>query len=243
MLTLPIEIITLLAPFAPLFSPTVFQHAQLLLVGAMLTPGQRTVTAALRALGLSHCRQYQNFHRVLNRAVWSPRQTAGLLLRLLVQVFVPTGPLLIGGDDTIERRRGAKIAAKGIYRDPVRSSHGHFVKTSGLRWLCLMLLVPVPFAKRIWALPFLTLLAPSERAQATKAPQRRRSKTLLDWMRQGFCKWRCKWGVGCPNATWCWWQIRVTPPWSCWPLCSVPADVVPSGPNNASWMFRALSPS
>jgi hypothetical protein len=69
----------------------------------------------------------------------------------------------MGMDDTIERRRGAKIQAKGIYRDPVRSSHSHFVKTSGLRWLSLMLLVPIPWAGRVWALPFLTALSPSQR--------------------------------------------------------------------------------
>jgi hypothetical protein len=69
----------------------------------------------------------------------------------------------MGLDDTLERRRGPKIAAKGIYRDPVRSSHGHFVKASGLRWLSLMLLVPIPWAGRVWALPFLTVLCPSER--------------------------------------------------------------------------------
>ena len=192
MLTLPSEILTLLAAFAPLFAPSVFQHAQLLLVGAILTPGARTVTAALRAVGLSHCRQFQNYHRVLNRADWSLRQGASLLLRLLVKVFVPDGPLVIGGDDTIERRRGDKIKAKGIYRDPVRSSHSHFVKTSGLRWLCLMLLAPIPWAGRIWALPFLTLLAASERSQQEQHPQggRLHSKKLTDWMRQAVLQVR-----------------------------------------------------
>src|SRR5712691_7485138 len=79
------------------------------------------------------------------------------------------------------RRRGAKIAAKGIYRDPVRSSHAHFVKASGLRWICLMLLVPIPWAGRVWALPFLTTLAPSERYDQQRG---RRHKTLTDWARQ-----------------------------------------------------------
>jgi hypothetical protein len=183
MLILPPEIITLMTAFAPLFSPSVFQHAQVLLTGAILTPGQRTVTAALRAMGLAHNRHFQNYHRVLNRAVWSPRQAAAVLLRLLVSVFAPDGPLVLGGDDTIERRRGDKIKARGIYRDPIRSSHSHFVKTSGLRWLCLMLLVPVPFAKRLWALPFLSVLCPSQRCEQQRAPQRKRPRTLVDKMR------------------------------------------------------------
>jgi hypothetical protein len=176
--------------FASLFSPPVFEHAQVLLSGAILTPGQRTVTAALRAMGLAHTRQFQNYHRVLNRATWSPRHAAEVLLRLLVRAFVPHGPLIMGGDDTVERRRGEKIAAKGIYRDPVRSSHAHFVKTSGLRWLCLMLLVPVPFAQRLWALPFLTVLAPSQRYQQEHAPHRQRHKTLVDWLRQAMLQVR-----------------------------------------------------
>ncbi len=113
-------------------------------------------------MGLGQTEQFQRYHRVLNRAAWSGREASRVLLALLVRTFVPSGPLVIGVDETLERRWGEKIAAKGIYRDPVRSSHGHFVKASGLRWVCLMLLVPVPWASRVWALPFLSVLAPSE---------------------------------------------------------------------------------
>lgn len=154
------------------------------MAGAILTPGPRTVTAALRALGLGHELHFQNYHRVLNRAQWSPRAAAKILCNLLVTTFVRTGPIVLGLDDTIERRRGVKIRAKGIYRDPVRSSHSHFVKTSGLRWLSLMLLVPIPFAKRVWALPFLTALCPSQRYQQQSHPQRHTHKILTDWARQ-----------------------------------------------------------
>jgi hypothetical protein len=104
------------------------------------------------------------------------------LLRLLVAAFVPAGaPVVVGIDDTIERRRGAKIAAKGIYRDPVRSSHSHFVKASGLRWISLQLLAPIPWAQRVWSLPFFTVLAPSERYHQERGL---RHKTLPDWGRQ-----------------------------------------------------------
>jgi hypothetical protein len=88
---------------------------------------------------------------------------------------------VLGIDETIERRRGKKIAAAGIYRDPVRSSHSHFVKVRGLRWICLMLLAPIPWAGRVWALPFFTVLAPSERAAQR---QSRRFKPLTAWARQ-----------------------------------------------------------
>jgi DDE superfamily endonuclease len=97
-----------------------------------------------------------------------------VLLALLVAAFAPTGPLLFGIDETVERRRGKRIAARGIYRDPVRSSHSYFVKASGLRWVCLMLLVPIPWAARTWALPVLTALAPSERHDVERGGATRR---------------------------------------------------------------------
>jgi hypothetical protein len=163
MLTLPLELTALIVAFAPLFSKPVFKHAQVLLVGSLLAPGKRTVTAALRVMGLSGEAHFQNYHRVLNRAAWSALAASRLLLGLLLTAFAPEGVLVLGLDDTIERRRGDRITAKGIYRDPVRSSHSHFVKASGLRWLSLMLLVKIPWAGRVWALPFLTALCPSER--------------------------------------------------------------------------------
>jgi DDE superfamily endonuclease len=100
----------------------------------MLSPGQRTVTAALRVMGLAQAKFFQNYHRVLNRAIWSSLEGARRLLVLLVSILAPTGPLIMGLDDTLERRRGAKIQAKGVYRDPVRSSHRQVVKASGWRW-------------------------------------------------------------------------------------------------------------
>ena len=153
------DYLSLIQIFAPHFSNLVWQHAQVLLIGGILVPGRRTVTAVLRIMGLSEERQFQTYHRVLSRAAWSSWALSRTLLKLLVKTFVPTGPIICGLDDTIERRRGAKIKAKGIYRDPVRSSHGHFVKASGLRWLSLMLLAPIPWANRTWALPFSPALA------------------------------------------------------------------------------------
>jgi hypothetical protein len=178
---LPREYITILTSFARLFSKRIWEHVQILLIGAILTPGQRTVAAVLRIMGLDSEKHFQNYHRVLNRAQWSNLEVSDLLLAWLVKIFVPTGPILMGLDDTIERRRGAKIKAKGIYRDPVRSSQSHFVKASGLRWLSLMLLTPIPWAKRVWALPFLTALCPSERYYEKRV---RGHKKLTDWARQ-----------------------------------------------------------
>src|ERR1041384_3827641 len=178
---LPEAIITVLRHFELLFSERVWEWAKILLIGAILAPGKRTVTAALRVMGLSNEMQFQNYHRVLNRDTWSSRLLSRCLLRLLIQPSVPAGtPVVIGLDDHIERRRGDKIAAKGIYRDPVASSRSFFVKTSGLRWLSMMLLAKIPWAKRVWALPFLTVLAPSERYHQQRHI---RHKTLNDWAR------------------------------------------------------------
>jgi len=161
--TLPTKYSTILNTFAQLFSKRIWERVQVLVAGAILSPAERTVTAALRAVGLSQERHFQNYHRVLNRALWSSLDASRILLTILVNTFALFGPIVFGLDDTIERRRGEKIKAKGIYRDPVRSSHSHMVKASGLRWLSLMLLAPIPWAGRVWALPFLTVLAPSER--------------------------------------------------------------------------------
>src|SRR5215470_17192172 len=182
MLDLPGKIIQVLRCFEEVFSERVWEWAKVLLIGAILAPGERTVTAILRVMGLHHERQFQNYHRVLNRAKWSSRSLSRLLLQLLIQVFVPPdAPIVVGIDETIERRRGAKIAAKGIYRDPVRSRKEFFVKTSGLRWLSMLLLAPIPWTQRVWALPFFTVLAPSERYNEQ---HRRRHKKLTDWGRQ-----------------------------------------------------------
>ena len=179
---LPERFLSRLVGFADLFTRPTWSNVLVLLAGAILAPGRRTVSAVLRILGRECDRDFCTFHRILNRAAWSSRVAARQLLIVLVKAFVPSGaPVVIGLDDTIERRWGAKISARGIYRDPVRSSKGHFVKASGLRWLSAMLLVKIPWADRIMALPFLTLLAPSKRfyADKTRAP-----KTLLDWARQ-----------------------------------------------------------
>jgi len=181
MATIPSGLTKVIVGFSDLFSKRAWPLVQVLLTGAILTVGPRTVTAVLRVMGLSQEKQFQKYHRVLRRVRWSTLEASRRLLGLLIDAFVPEGPLLMALDDTIERRRGAKIAAKGIYRDPVRSSHSHFVKASGLRWLCLMLVAPIPWAKRCWALPFCSVLSPSERYYQER---KRRPVKLTDRARQ-----------------------------------------------------------
>jgi hypothetical protein len=181
MLTLPFAIATVIGAFAPLFSRRVFAHAKRLVVSAILAPGTRTVTSVWRVMGRSRDEHFQTDHRVLSRAQWWPLDARHGLLGLLLKAFVPKGPVVMGLDEIIERRRGEQIAAKGISRDPGRSSHPHFVNANGLRWVSLMVLTHLPWAARVWALPFLTVLAPSERSDQARG---RRPHALLDRARQ-----------------------------------------------------------
>jgi hypothetical protein len=183
MLRLPSFVIAVIDPFAQvMWGEKVWARAQVLVIGAILATGKRTVSAVLRVMGRAGERNYGRYHEVLSRAVWSGLAASGILLRLLLRTFTSAEQVLVFGlDETIERRRGKKIAAKGIYRDPVRSSRGHFVKASGLRWISMMWLTPIPWAQRIWALPFFTVLAPSERYYQMRG---RQAKTITDFARQ-----------------------------------------------------------
>src|SRR3954470_11044602 len=179
--SVPAVLAAWLQPFAASFTPAVWRHVLIQVAGVVLAPGRRTVTATLRVMGLDQEAGFAVYHRVLSLGRWSSRAVAHRLLLLLVAAFVPTGPGVVGLDDTIERRWGAKIKARGIYRDPVRSRHGHFVTASRLRRLCVMLLAPVPWAGCGWALPFLSVLAPSERYATERG---HRHKKLTDWARR-----------------------------------------------------------
>ena len=182
MFTPPAEVSAALAAFALLFTEPSWLRAQALVCGVLLAPTHHTLTAALRALGLAQTPGFQNYHRLLNRSPWSARQAAGLLLGLLVDAFVPSGPILLGLDELLERRRGRKLTARGIYHDPLRSSKTCFQKSSGLRWMCLAVLVPVSWAARVsraarshrpvplGALPALPGAAPAPQAAAGAGP-------------------------------------------------------------------------
>ena len=182
MLNLPAEMIVLMQHFAPVFSARTWDWVTVLVTGAILAPGKRTVTSALRVMGLSEERQFQRYHRVLNRAKWSSLRVSHILLGLLVLAFVPPGwPLIVAADETLERRQGDQIKAKSVFRDAARSSKKHKVTSYGLRWVSMALLVPVPWSQRIWALPFLTVLAPSEKTNLSNG---QRHKTSIDWVGQ-----------------------------------------------------------
>ncbi|MFM8331619.1 MAG: transposase [Candidatus Methylumidiphilus sp.] len=179
---LPGVALMVLGSFAPLFTRPVRGHAQALAAGAILCQGARTVAGVLRALGLAGELGFCKYHRVLSRARWSGLQGAKILLGLLVAVLASQGyPLIILVDETVERRKGKRIKAKGRHRDAVRSTQSEVVKCWGLKWICLTLRVPLPWSPRPWALPFLTLLAPPARADEKAG---RRHKATVDWTAQ-----------------------------------------------------------
>jgi hypothetical protein len=173
-------IVAVLYPFRVLFSKTsnsAWHCALILLMGAILCRGKRTVTGVLRAIGLGHDSGFSKYHRVLNSLEWSAKEGSQILLKLLLTISGQERPVILI-DETLERRKGKKIRAKGYYRDAVRSSRSKPVNTTGLKWLVMALSFRFSFAKRAFALPFFTVLEPSERCMKK---QGRRHKTTLDW--------------------------------------------------------------
>lgn len=169
------SIIAILWPFSVLFSRSSWQTALTLLLGSMLCKGRRTVTGILRAIGLSQGSGFSKYHRILNSLDWSAKRGSEILLKILLKIV---GEVVILIDETLERRKGKKIRAKGYYRDALRSSRSQVVNTTGLKWLVMALSFRFNFAKRAFALPFFTVLEPSEKS--TKK-QGKRHKTTLDW--------------------------------------------------------------
>lgn len=181
MSTLPAEIITILAAFSSEFTRPTWKNIQILLTGAILCRGARRITSILRMMDLREEKNFSKYHRVLSRAEWSNLALSKILLGLLINMLPESCPILIAVDETLERRKGKKIKAKGVYRDAVRSSQSKVITCFGLKWECMMLVVPLPWCKRPWALPFLTVLSPSKKANEKAG---RRHKTSIDWTRQ-----------------------------------------------------------
>ena len=178
---------------------------QSLLTGVILAPGRRAVSTALYVLGLQKRGDFSLFHHVLSRASWSSLAVSRVLLDQLVRHLIPTGPLLFAIDEILERHWGEKIEALGVYRDPVRSSHGHFVKDKGMRWVSLMLR-----AELLWARPLLTVLArPSGTTRPAATATRRSRQGLPDAVPPAPLAPRPGAGGGRGTAP--------TPPCACWP--------------------------
>lgn len=177
--TLSVDIIQLLSIFTIAMTAPTLAKMVVLLQGTILSSGRRTITAALRAMGLSEAQEFSKYHQVFNRAKWSPWVMSKLLLAMLVKSFLPAGAVLVLLiDDTLERRRGPKIKYKGWFRDPIRSTVNNVSTSLGIRWLCVGLVVSVPWSRRPWCLPF--ILVPT---LSPKVSQKlgKKHRTLLKW--------------------------------------------------------------
>lgn len=173
------EIIQLLSVFAIAFTAPTWKKATVLLFGTILTPGRRTVTAALRAMGLADEKRFEKYHRVLNRDRWSPWVVSQLLLDLIIRLCLPAGvPVVVTVDETLERRGGPQIKYKGWFRDPIRSTAKKVSKALGIRWIVMAVVVPVPWSGRWWALPFMAIPALSPK---TSTQLNKRHHTLVGW--------------------------------------------------------------
>ena len=175
------EIISILTAFSSEYTRPTWKNIQTLFIGAILCRGARRITSILRVMDLCNERNFSKYHRVLSRAAWNELALSKILLGLLIKILPASWPILIAVDETLERRKGKKIKAKGVYRDAVRSSQSKVITAFGLKWECMTLIVPLPWCRRPWALPFLTVLSPSKKSNEKAG---RRHKTSIDWTQQ-----------------------------------------------------------
>ena len=186
---LPAEIIPLLECFRPVFTEPTYQKAMSLVVGTILSKGRRTVTSALRVLGLEREGDWSKYHHVLNRARWDGLQLSAILLNLIINTFVACGAVIyITVDETLERRWGPKISKRGHGRDSLASSRGMSVSSSGLRWLSLAVVVNVPWSPLHWSLPFLHILLTTPQVSKERGIRHRtvarRTMQVVCWLRR-----------------------------------------------------------
>ena len=154
---LPNNIIQFLQPFSIVFHTNkTFVKLLILFSGSLLCQGGRTVCACLRALGMHGEKAFSNYHHVLNRCKWSSLKAAKVLIKQLLPFT--NGELVLIVDEHLERRNGAKIKTKSIYRDAVSSSASWLVKCWGIKWVVLSCLIKFPWSTRSFALPFFCVI-------------------------------------------------------------------------------------
>jgi hypothetical protein len=186
MTILPAEATPLLLALAPAFTQPTGQRFANLMAAALLTTGRRTIANLLRTLGPLAQGHKTSYQRVFSAASWSSLHLACLLTRFVAAHFLPSGPIILVGDDTVDGHKGKNVYGKARHRDPVRSSHCYTAWRYGHKWVALCVLVRFPFATRPWALPLLVDLYRT----AEQNRQRRRSHRtpaqlmcrLLRWM-------------------------------------------------------------
>jgi hypothetical protein len=147
-----------LSMFRPAFSTPTYHRVRVLVLAAILTTGRRTVTNLLRTVRYQVQGHVSSYHRVLSQRRWSTWVLARALITSLLDHIVPTGPVLLAGDDTVTEHPGPKVFGKGRHRDGVRSTHSYTAYRWGHKWVVVSVLIKLPFATRPWALPVLAAL-------------------------------------------------------------------------------------
>src|SRR3990172_6164985 len=167
--------------FAGAFTRPTFPRFVVLLMGAILTAGRRTINNMLRTVGSLAPGHPSSYHRVLSRRRWSSWRLARALAGYILRHWIPEGPVPLCGDDTVDEHRGKKVYGKAGHRDAVRSTHSFTAYRWGHQGVVLAILVKFPFARRLWALPVLVALY---RSKEWNREHGRRHKTPSELMRQ-----------------------------------------------------------
>lgn len=172
---------SLFEEFAPAFTRPTFARAVVMAFAAILTVGRRTVQNLLRTVGSLAPGHPSSYHRLFSSRRWRPWVLSRALARFILRCWVPEGPVMLAGDDTVDEHGGDRVYGKACHRDAVRSTHSFTAYRWGHKWVVLAVLVRFPFASRPWALPILVALY---RSKADDKREGRRHKTSVDLMRQ-----------------------------------------------------------
>jgi hypothetical protein len=173
-MNIPACAMPVLTMFRPAFSTPTYHRFCMLVLAAVLTTGRRTVTNLLRTVRGKTSGHMSSYHRVFSQRRWSAWGLARLLITFLLDHVVPPGPVLLAGDDTVTEHPGPRVFGKGRHRDGVRSTHRYTAYRWGHKWVVVSVLVKLPFATRLWALPGLVALY---RSPEWDRLHRRRHKT------------------------------------------------------------------
>src|SRR5918994_1556139 len=132
---LPNFAVPVLSTFQPSFSTPTYHRFLVLLLGAILTTGRQTITNILRTVRHHAKGHISSDHRVFSQRRWSSWELARMLLTFVFTYMVPTGPVLLAGDDTVAERPGPDVFGKARHRDGGRSTHSYMAYRWGPTWV------------------------------------------------------------------------------------------------------------
>ncbi len=177
MICLPAVAEPLLMSFSIAFTQPTFQRSLVLLVGAIVAKGARTISNLLWNVGDLAEGDPSDYHRVFSRAPWSLWKLGQVLAIAVIKLAADDDWIRVVVDCTVAEHKGKKVYGKGCHHDAVRSTDTHTVYRWGHRWVALAIIIRFPFCSRPWALPVLTALY---RPKELNKKEKRRHKTPID---------------------------------------------------------------